>query len=300
MRKHLKNIVLVLCILNLSMTVRAQYYADLFKVQYNHGFQRPYDASPEKSGFTELTADATLPVPINDNLAIVSGFNVERLSVAYNTGDNRETFYGIMMKAGVNMNHGSKWSGTYLFLPKISSDLNQIDSDHYQFGGLALVKKQRNRASWWKFGAYANSELSGFLFVPIVGFYFIDHDNYEVNLTLPLAGDINVQVARQIKTGVSFQGIVKSYYISDFPDSYLHKTNNELAAYGQFESGPLVFQLMMGSSIGRSFRTFAMGDEVNFQMSALKFGDNRMQLNQDFKDGIFLKTSLIYRFYLPD
>ncbi len=292
--RKFKEIYLVL-LMTCSISAVGQSFVDIARVDHDYGFRRPYDADPAKSGFQLFTADLNIPIVITDKIAVITGVNYENLLVPYITSGIDEGFHGLMIKTGVNIRYSKDWSGSVILLPKISSNEIAFSANHTQYGGLILVKKRRNIISNWKFGLYTNTELSGLLLVPIVGFYMKREDNFEINLTLPLDGDINVQVMRQLKAGIHFRGIVKSYHIASPGTQYLHSTINELGAYGQYELGRLIFRLTAGTSIGRSFRTFDEDDKVSFAISALKFGDNRTQLNQDFKDGFYIRTGLVYR-----
>jgi hypothetical protein len=40
------------------------------------------------------------------------------------------------------------------------------------------------------------------------------------------------------------------------------------------------------------------GDQYDFALSAVRFGDDRLQQNADFKNGLMFQTRLIYRLQL--
>jgi len=280
-------------------TGTAQDYLDLVKLSYDRGFERPYEGVSGEGGFTEAVLDATLPIPLGELGAIVTGFNFEHLKADYDPDGSNTTLYGLMLKVGLNLNHTDEWSGTYIFLPKISSDLENIRQRDYQYGALALLKQTRSPNFNIKFGMYYNGELSGPLFVPLFGLYR-KWGPHELNMTLPLAFDYNYQLRERVKAGIQFNGIVKSFLIDGPQSTYVHKANNETALYLQPRLGPIHVQLMAGIAIGRYFRLYEEGDQLDFAISAIKIGDDRDQLNYDFKDGAFAKIVLIYRLALPN
>ena len=44
----------------------------------------------------------------------------------FNPDRKQETLTGLTLKQEANVKHSNKWSGTYLLLPKISSDLKKL------------------------------------------------------------------------------------------------------------------------------------------------------------------------------
>ena len=46
-----------------------------------------------------------------------------------------------------------------------------------------------------------------------------------------------------------------------------------------------------------SYKIFSDQDRTDLSLFMLKFGDNRNQLNDDFRNGFVIKGSVYYRFY---
>ncbi|MFB0924155.1 MAG: metallophosphoesterase, partial [Vicingaceae bacterium] len=84
--------------------------------------------------------DVTLPIQINDSNAFLTGFNIDQIKTKFHPTDNFRTVSSVNLKIGFNKKHSSKWSGTYMFLPKLSSDFKNLGSKDFQFGALALMK----------------------------------------------------------------------------------------------------------------------------------------------------------------
>ena len=79
------------------------------------------------------------------------------------------------------------------------------------------------------------------------------------------------------------------------------KKNNELFGYLQYNlTKSVLLQAKVGHSIGRSFRVYPDDEKVDVGVSAFRFGDNREQLNPDFKDGLVFNFRMIYRFDLSE
>ena len=272
----------------------AQQYVDLLKIEYDYTTPARFDNSTSLSTFNEFVVDLTFPIQINEKTSLLTGFNWERVNLsAY--PDSLLTVHGALLKLGINLKLSGNWNATLLFLPKFSSDMVKIGKDDFQTGLWFLMKKEISKTKNFRFGAYINRELFGPLVVPLLGFYH-QKGKLEVNLTLPLLADVNFSISPIAKVGMKFNGIVKSYHLNGQTDDYVVKANNELGTYVQLAKGPFNFQVVAGTSIGRSIRTYGDGERIDMAISALKVGDERVQRNADFNDGPFIKSAIFYRF----
>ncbi|WP_258104352.1 DUF6268 family outer membrane beta-barrel protein [Marinoscillum sp. MHG1-6] len=295
----------IFLILLIIPEIKAQNYIDLARLNFDHTTPQPFDSSSDKTGnYRELSLDLNIPIKINDNVAFLSGLTIETFNVDLSTFKTNRDFYSVTLKIGANINHSDKWSANYLLMPKISSDtrdniLSDIShgkSKDFQMGGAALFKYAKNQNFNYKFGVFYNTDLIGPLFVPLMGAYILK-DRFETNIFLPLIADFGVLFSERFKMGVKFQGSNQSYYQAE-NSQYLVKLNNEFGPYGQWSHGPFYLQVHFGTSIFRSFRVYEENDKVKYAISIIKFGDDRIQMNPNFKNGLFVKTSLFYRFQL--
>ena len=278
----------------------AQEYIDLAKLDYAYAPESTFDNLTEGTKLHLINADLTYPIVINDKLNILTGASFENFSVSLDPGRTEESIYGITAKLGVNITHNEKWSGTYIFLPRISSDLENISSRDFQFGGIVLMKYIKSDNFSYKFGVYGNNELFGPLVVPIFGFYYLSpNKKFEANLLLPLSFDLNYSITEAARFGLNFRGEVRTYNINTpvnmESERYLEKTSNELYTYFQYElKKGINFQLGVGRSISRSFRLY--DEDISFALPLNKIGDDRIELNTDFTDSWLFKATIFYRF----
>ena len=206
----------------------------------------------------------------------------------------------------MNINHSEKWTGTYLFMPKLSSDLKKIGRDDFQFGGLVLIDYKKREKFKYRFGLYYNSELFGPYFVPLFGLYYMsDNDKFEINATLPVWVDFNYRFATWFRLGTNFSGLTRTFNINEpqFAENgeYLVKQSNEIFLYGQFEFlKSFIIQAKIGYSVGRRYSIYDETDKVGFGLLLFRFDDDRDQLNSEFADGLIFRVRLIYRFSLSD
>ena len=165
--------ILSIFLLSLLNFVSAQNYVDLAKIGYAVTPFNNYDSLKGISTqIQEFSSDITLPIALDSSKSIITGVLFEQISLV-NQPANQSTFYTINPKIGININHSEKVSGTYVLLPKISSDLTSgLTLKHFQFGGLGLVQIKKSSQFKYKFGAYYNQELFGPFLVPLLGFYY--------------------------------------------------------------------------------------------------------------------------------
>jgi len=298
----MKKVILISILMFSISTVIAQNYIDLVKYDYAISSPSSYDTSTAKVNLKEMNGDLTLPIVINDNAAFLTGISYEMTKGSFNPFRPDESVTGITLKLGTNIKHNEKWSGTYMVLPKISSDLKKIGKNDFQIGGVALVKYNKNDHLNYKIGLYANTELFSTFLVPILGFYYLSpNDKFEAKVLLPLAADFNYVTTKNTKIGFNFKGQVRTYNLNEplfsETDRYLARSTNDLYAYFQYSlKNGINFQVAGGRSVARSYRIY--NEKVDFAMPLVYFGSKRSQLNTDFSDSWLLKFSVFYRLKL--
>ena len=306
MKRLVLSLVIALSVIA-SIKGYSQNYVDLIRFKYGNTPLNQFDTTTASTRVEEYVLDATLPIVLNDKYAIITGFDLQNMRTAINpVAPELTSFYTILVKAGLNVNYGEKWSVNYIFLPKISSDLKDLSSKDFQYGAYVLAKFAKTENLKYQFGMYYNGELFGPFFVPLLGLYYVSPSNkLEINATLPVWADINYRFSNYFRLGMSFSAFVRSYNINEVQYSengeYLVKSTNEPMLYLQFEPvKSIILQAKIGYSIGRSYRIYDEADRITFGLSAFRFGDDRTQLNSDFKDGMLFEGRLFYRFHIKD
>jgi hypothetical protein len=287
------------------IAVYGQQYVDLARITSSITPQNSFDSSQTSTFVRENVSDITLPLKLNDSLAIVTGLLYENL---YAKTTERSTAYtsahGITLKVGLNFTHNERWKSTFVFMPKLSSDLKRVNSNDFQFGGSILVKYKKSDFFTWQFGGYYNGELFGPFFVPFLGMYYHSpNQRFEANVLLPASVDMNYSFTPKLRLGGSFVSFVKTFHIHEqsgpSPTSYWNKSTNEIFAYLQVEPvRGLLIQGRAGYSVARRFTMYDSADKISFAIMAFKFEDDRTRNNQWFADGGIFQLRLIYRYYL--
>jgi hypothetical protein len=301
---RINKLCFALILLLFSDVINAQEYIDIFKTDYTISPSNSFDSSKAETNLQEINGDLTVPLKISDRFAFLTGITYENISATFgeSRGRGRESVTGLTVKLGANVKFNSKWSGTYMLLPKVSSDLERISNRDFQFGGAVLMKYTKSENFNYKFGMYANKELFGTFIVPILGFYYQDPSGkFEAKVLLPLSVDINYLMTKSFRVGLNFKGQVRSYNLNNSSQTeserYLSKSTNDVYTYFQYETKKGInFQLGVGHSLGRSYRVY--DEKVSLGVPLAYFGDNRRQLNSDFSDGWLIKASVFYRLKL--
>jgi hypothetical protein len=235
-------------------------------------------------------------------MTFLSGAIYETIIASFNPNRPNESLTGITLKLGANLKHNKRLSGTYMLLPKVSSDMKNIAERDIQIGGVVLMKYTKTDQLNFRFGLYSNGELFGPFIVPIVGFYFINNSKkIEIKATLPLSFNAEYAIRSNIKTGLNFKGQVRSYNINspmkNEDNRYLVKSTNDVYTFLRYETkNGLNFHMDFGRSIGRTYRMFR--EQVTLGMPLTYFDDQRIQINQDFSDSWLFKLGVFYRLNL--
>ncbi len=294
---------LLLFLLSINFTIRAQDYIDLAKLHYSNTPVNPFDTLTSGTRVQEWGIDLTLPVQLNEKYTLITGLYAEEISTkTAPIESNLTSVYTTLVKAGVSIKHSNRLSASYILLPKLSSDFKSLGPEDFQLGAIALFKLKKNKNFFWKFGLYYNDELFGPFFVPILGFYHLsENKKLELNIGLPLSADVNYKVHKELALGIRFEGFVRTFHLNEpsngNADNYLQKQCNELFAYAQWQTqSNLLFQFRVGYSIGRNYRVYDQKDQIKWGLAAFRFGDDRDQLNSDFSDGIIFQARVFYRF----
>ena len=270
-------------------------------MDYSYSGNNKFDTSSMSSDVKEWVVDAAVPIVLTQATTLLTGFLYENVKVTPYDGGNELDVYTLNLKVGVNQKYSDVWSATYMLLPKFSSDLRKVGGDDFQMGGVSLIKYSKSSTFNYRFGAYFNGELFGPFLVPLFGLYQ-KTDRTELNLLLPMAADFNYQLGGTFRVGFRFSGFKKTFHLNtsgvDGFSEYLAKANNEVLGYLAVAKGSINVIGFVGHSIGRSYRTYQVGDQVGLGLSAIDFDDQRTQLNTDFKDGLVFKVSVVYRYAL--
>ena len=289
----------------LFLSLKAQDYIDIMSFSYAQTPLNNFEKNSQQTKVEELGLEFTYPVVLNKKTTLLSGFTASRnrLKLDPNIPDYF-SLNSIRFNLGLNHIYSDKWSGTFVLLPKLASDLNSISKEDFQIGVLSLLTYTKRENLKYKMGLYVNTEKYGPLVVPLIGLYYLSQNKkFESNLTLPGKADINYQLFGKTNAGLIFEGFNSSYNLNgpiyDGVGKYVVKSSNDLFTYLRFQLGnSLYFKTSIGYPFNRKYKIYDDNDKVNLALSSIYFGDNRSQLNDVFENGVIFKIELVYRFHL--
>ena len=300
---------IILCILSF-ISGYTQNYIDIIHTENTNTPQNEFESQSNSSDsisskLKKIHVNLTLPVPLKNQNTIITGIVYDRINTRFTENSTSIPVSSIILKTGINVSYSDKWSALYILLPKIASSFeNKITRSDFQIGGLGIAKKKKNDFLSYKFGAYFNGDLFGPFLVPLFGFYY-KKDNWEMDIIIPSYAKINYNLSSKVTTGINWRATVKSYHLNNSNITthqnslYMHHLSNEVGVHLSYEPiKGVIIRAISGASLGRSFRVYENDDKIDFGLSLFRFGDDRNQLNSDFKNGQFYRLELCYRIYL--
>lgn len=296
----------------------SQSYVDVLKVGYSQNFNTEFENTTESTDVKSIDVDFTYPIVIDKNNALITGVTYSRnnlevfpqLNPIQNTtpglhySDNL-SLHTTILKLGLATTFNEKWSGTFVFLPKLASDYVDISGDDFYLGGVAVLKYQTTKRLKYRFGIFAIDQAYGWFTTPIFGLYYLSANNkFEMDISAPVAGDINYALTPAFKVGFDYIGIGRSFDVhqENTPDYYVDYGVLEFTGYAQY--GFMDNSVLLRAKIGYAdfdAEAYADGDDVDFRVSAFNIGgDDRRQLNPVLSSGLFGKIEAVYRFNISD
>src|SRR5690606_27003768 len=118
----------------------------------------------------------------------------------------------------------------------IASDYSQVLREDLFIGGIAVLKFKKSENLLYRFGVYGSQEAFGVFATPILGIYYLSpNKKFEIDLSLPIKGDINYRLGRTT-LGLDYFGISRSFNLHTENESALYVDLNsiELSTYLQF------------------------------------------------------------------
>ncbi len=287
--------------------IAAQDFVDLAKIYYSSSPGNQFDSTSETSDITEIGAEFLLPVPLKNNNVLITGLALDKTTVT--PGINKEPIelYTINPRLGINLKHSENWTGQYILLPQVASDLEgPLTWDDFQLGFISVLSYRFREDLAYRAGAYYNSSLFGPGTFVIAGFYYRSpSQKWTFDFTMPVWADINYKLSSRWSTGLRYDGMLRSYFLNQplFSEEseYLAKLSPEITGYLQLAVAKnYILQLKVGHSVGRGYRIFDKDDRIDLGFTGINFGDRRKQLNTDFADGFILQLRFHYRLFLKD
>ena len=297
----MKKIKLLMLFALFTTAANAQDYVDIFKLSINNATLGNVDNNYETS-VNNLNMEVYYPKKLSDKAVLLTGFTVENTRLNFSQGAERTSLTMTRLNLGMKYQHSEKWSGTYVFLPKIASDFDNIGSNDFQFGGLAVFDYQYNESYKIKFGLYTSSENHGSTITPLIGLWHRSKDNkFYINATLPIRMDANYALTKKFSFGADLLTSIKSYNLSEFnSDLYTQEESIRFALYAAL--GLMDNSIILRGKVGFDTTDYAVynsNEKVGAQILTFPLStDKRNRLNSEFDSSLYVGFDAIYRFDL--
>ncbi len=306
----MKKLLFSLLLFSIALISSGQNYIDLAKFTYTGVPNINIDNTPlenDTSSITQTKLLTSIPVKISDSLAFLIGIDYENHTTKIKKGWSPSSMNITTFKVGFNVKHNTKFSGTYLLLPKLASDYGDF-SNSFQIGAIALFKYELNTQTKLIFGNYINTELFGILNVPILGVYHKSkNENFETDIKFPIIGFANYKLHKNVRVGADFLMIVRTFDLTRNLDNSILKPSDYYTQLASNEfGGYLQFDLFKESVILKAKVVYAMfdyslyndGAKTPFGMLGWYPGDTRTRMNGEYQNTLGFKISAFYRFQL--
>lgn len=297
----MKKIKLLMLFALFTVSVNAQDYVDIFKLSLNNATLGNVDNDYE-TGVNNLNMEVYYLKKLSEKAVLLTGFTVENTRLNFAEGAERTSLTMTRLNLGMKYQHSEKWSGTYVFLPKIASDFDNIGSNDFQFGGLAVLDYQYNETSKVKFGLYASSENHGSTITPLIGLWHRSKDKkFYINATLPIRMDANYALTKNFSVGSDLLTSIKSYNLSEFnSDFYTQEESIRFAMYAAL--GLMDNSIILRGKVGfdtTDYGVYSSNEKVGAQVLTFPLStDKRNRLNSEFDSSLYVGFDAIYRFDL--
>lgn len=207
----MKNqLTIIIALLGLSIAT-AQNYLDIARINISNTTLEDLEQTHE-TNITNVNLEFLLPTPINDKTILITGLTAENSSLVLSNGLSRENLIMTRINLGAKVYHSKKWTGTYLLLPKIASNLNEVASQDFQIGAIALLEYRHKNRFRTKYGLYSSSEEFGTIITPLLGVYYRTPNNkFYIDAAFPIRMEANYNVTKKFSLGADLRTSVKSY-----------------------------------------------------------------------------------------
>lgn len=289
---------MVLCLL--VQLLVAQSSIDLLTVSYRYGPAQSLEGASGSAVENVLFVNAKLPIVFSDQNIWYNDLTYQGSYVGFSDGAVGEepiALQQLILQTGWVRQLNESTALQLLFVPRLMSDFHNVDSDHFQFGGIGLYEKKFSDQLLMRFGAMANSDRFGPMIVPLVYADWKMSSRWTFTGLIPIYAKLGYKVSDRLTVGASQFGLITSFQMGnpDFSDSYIERKSIDLSLFARYQLfGNFYAEPRVGYAVGRSYRQFATGDQMDYRVAIVAVGDDRIQQNKDFKPGMIFDLRFVY------
>lgn len=198
----------------------------------------------------------------------------------------------------------SKDRKLYLFaIPRLMSDFQEINSNHFQIGGLFALEKKYGGNLTMRYGFVYNQDYFGKFVNPSIYIDWRVSKKIRINAFLPLDSKIQYQINEGLDLGVFHYSPVLSYRLSheSYQNDYIQLNQIDLGIYSRKKLGGNFFlEGRLFYPLSRSFDQYKEDDQLDFKLNVLSFGEDRSIINESFSKTLSFNLRFIYSIPIPE
>ena len=279
----------------------AQGSIDIFTGSFRHGFKANAEDLSGDAYENMTLVNLKFPIVFSESTIWYNDLTYQSPVVHYSDDFSnaiRPTrLYGFLFQTGLVQRLTETTAVQLLMMPRFMTDFKGVGLQHFQFGGIGLFEKKYHDRFMMRYGLLYNRELFGHVFVPLVYVDWKLSDKWSVTGLLPIFSKISYQVTDNLSFGFNHFGLVTSYQLGDaaYNNDYIERKSIDVTLFGRIRiAGNFHFETRAGYALGRSYRQYEEGDELDFKIITFSFGDDRVQKNIAFDPGPILDFRIVY------
>jgi hypothetical protein len=210
---------------------------------------------------------------------------------------NPISIHGFILQTGF-MKRFENGSGFQLLLaPRFMTDFENVNNKNWQFGGIALYEKRYNDNLLLRFGILYNQELFGPIITPLIDIDWRISDKWSIVGLVPIYVKVNYHVSDNTTVGFSHFGLTTTYRLGNpaYVNDYIERTSIDLSLFlRQRIAGNIHVEGRLGHTLNRKYAQYTEDQKLDLRLIIFNFGDERVQKNTDFQNGIIANIRLIY------
>ena len=301
------NIFLILFLVSYGLS--GQESLDILTVSGRYGVPQSYDSIYEsKANEYGVMLSLVAPIEVNERSIWYNSLNYFYWHVNNDEDTPPEIvnpidIHGIILRTGLYQKF-SEGRGLQIFLaPRFMSDFNNVDIDHFQLGALVLYEKKYREGLKMGFGAMYNQEFFGPYLVPLVNLDWKISEKWSVVGLFPVYGKVKYQVNERFSAGWSHFGLITTYRLGspEYQGDYIERKSIDESLFARYKLfGDIYVEGRIGYALGRSYAQYEADQKVDFSIPLVGFGDDRVQKNVSFHDGVIASLRFVYSISLDD
>ena len=304
----MKYLILTFIGVYLSINLSAQKTFDLITLSGRNGFSQTYNSDYYgKANEKGVMVNMAVPIKLSEKTMWYSSVNYFYWNV---TNDetmpadilNPINIHGIIFRTGFIQKLSNDREIQVLAVPRLMSDLNNVNIDHFQFGGIVMFKKKYSGKLTMSYGAMYNQEFFGPYLVPLVDLDWQLSERLSIVGLLPVYSKIKYKINENFNVGIAHFGLITSYKlgVAVYNGDYMERQSIDLTLFARHKIiSNLYIEGRFGHTFGRIFAQYAADQKVDFSLPLVGFGDDRVQKNVSFQDGLIAELRLVYSVPIP-